>query len=100
MDFCAEEALADPCAAGDGLRRHPDIDTEPRDLRFPNMLVEIVGCEGTGETEFPADGLADPLSIERPGEWVGETVRDRAVVFVAEIVGGDVVVSLFHDRAK
>src|SRR3972149_6221950 len=100
MDFCAKEALADPCATGNGLRRHPDIDAEPRHFRFPDMLVEIVGRECTGKAELTADGLADPLPIQGPGEWVGETVRDRAVVFVAQIVGCDIVVSLFHDRAK
>ncbi len=100
MDFCAKEALADPCATGNGLRCHPDIDTEPRHFRFPDMLVEVVGRKCTGKTKLPADGLADPLSVERPSEWVGETVRDRAVVFVAQIVGGDVVVSLFHDWAE
>src|ERR1700704_4489618 len=97
MDFCAKEALADPCAAGNGLRRHPDIDPEPPRSRFPDMLIEIVARECTGKTKLPANGLADPLPIERPGKWIGETVCYRAVVFVAQIVGCDVVVSLFHD---
>ena len=100
MDFCAKEALANPCAAGNSFRRHPDIDAEPSHFRFPDMLIEIVGRKCTGKTKLPADGLADPLPVERPGEWIGETVRDRAVVFVAQIVGCDVVVSLFHDWAK
>src|ERR1043165_9365777 len=100
MDFCAEKTLADPCAAGDRLRCHPDIDAEARHFRFPDMLVEIVGGECTGNPKLPADGLADPLSIERPCEWIGETVRDCPVVFVAEIVGGDVIIALLHDRSK
>ena len=100
MDFCAKETLADPCTAGDGLRRHPDIDAEPRHFRFPDMLVEIVGRECTGKSKVPSDGLADPLSVQGPGERVGETICDRTVVFVAQIVGGDVVVSLFHDWAE
>src|SRR5438094_10519015 len=100
MDFCAKEALADPCAAGNGLRRHPDIDAEPSHFRFPDMLVEIVGCKCTAKTKLPADGLADALPAERAGEWIGETVCDRPVVFVAQIVGCDVVVFSFHAWAK
>jgi len=64
------------------------------------MLVEIVACEFTGKTKFSANGLADTLSIQGSGKWVGETVRDCAVVFVAKIVGSDVVVSFFYNRAK
>src|SRR6185295_11880348 len=94
MDFCAEEALADPSAASNGFRCHPDIDAEPCHFRFPDMLIEIVGRESTGETELPANRLANPLPVERSGERVGETVCDRAVVFVAQIVGCDVVVFL------
>src|SRR5438046_10746125 len=100
MDFCAKEALANPCAAGNSFRRHPDIDAEPSHFRFPDMLVEIVGCKCTGKTKLPADGLADPLPVERPGEWIGETVRDRPVVFVAQIVGGVVDLYAFHDAAN
>src|SRR4026207_2193399 len=100
MDFCAKEALTNTRAAGNGFCRHPDVDAEPRHFRFPDMLVEIVGRECAGKPPFPADGLADPLPIECPGEWVGETVRDRAVVFVPQVIGRDIVVSLFHDRTE
>src|SRR5262245_6837374 len=100
MNFCPEEALADPCTAGNGFRRHPDIDAEPRHFRFPDMLVEIVSGEFTRETKFSADRLADPAPIQGPGKRVGETVRDCAVVFVTQIVGSDIVVSFCHDWAK
>jgi len=64
------------------------------------MLVEIVGCEFTGETTFITNGLTDPLPTQGPGKWVGETVRDRAVVLMEQIVGSNVVISLFRDSEK
>ena len=51
-----------------------------------------------GHAEVAADRLADALAVERPGERVGDGVGDRAVVLVAGVQRGRVVVAALEDR--
>src|SRR5579883_2857083 len=55
VDLGAQETLADPRAAGDRFRRHPDINAELRDVRFPDMFVQVVLGQPPREAEHYLD---------------------------------------------
>ena len=64
------------------------------------VALKFLPDEVAGDPEVAADGLADPPAGEGPRERIGHGVRDRAVVFVSQIVGRDIVVPCFHDWAE
>ena len=98
VDLRAEPRLADGEAAVERQRGHPDVDAELRDLGRPVALGEVVLDEVAGHAEVAADRLADPQPVERAGQRVRDVVRDRAVVLVAGVQRGDVVVAALEDR--
>ena len=49
-------------------------------------------CQSTGEPEVAADGLAQPASVQRRRERVGDRVRDRSVEPVPGVDGCDELV--------
>ena len=98
VDLRAEPRLADGEAAAEGQRRHPDVDAELRDLGRPVALGEVVLDEVARDAEVAADRLADAQPVQRARQRVGDVVRDRAVVLVAGIERGDVVVAALEDR--
>ena len=100
VDLGAEPGLADREAAGDGRRRHPDVDAEPADVGRPVVELEVVPDEVAGDAEVAADRLADAMAVERPRQRVGDRVGDRAVVLVAGVERRDEVVAALEDRAR
>ena len=99
VDLGAEARLAHREAASESGRRHPDVDAEPRDLRRPALLFEVVADQVSADPEVPADRLADAMTVQRPGHRVGDGVGDRAVVLVAGVERGHEVVAALEDRA-
>ena len=99
VDLRAEARLADREPAAQRQRRHPDVDAELRDLGRPVALREVVPDEIARDAEVAADRLADAQAVQRAGQRVGDVVRDRAVVLVAGVQRGDVVVAALEDRS-
>ena len=56
--------------------------------------------EVAGNAEDAADRLPDAHPVEGPRQRVGDVVRDRAVVLVAGVKRGDVVVAALEDRSR
>ena len=100
VDLRAEPGLADGEPAGQRRRRHPDVDPELRDVVVPVVEREVVPDEVARDPEIAADRLADPMAVQRPGERIGDRVRDRAVVLVAGVERRDEVIAALEDRAR
>ncbi len=98
MDLRAQARLADGEAAGQRVGGHPDVDPEPADLGRPVVLGQVVAHQVAGDPEVAPDRLADPPAVERPGERVGDRVRDRAVVLVAGVERRHEVEAALEDR--
>jgi hypothetical protein len=88
VDLGPEPRLADGETAGQGRRRHPDVDAEAGDVRRPVLLLEVVADQVAAHAEVAADGLADAVAVQRPRHRVGDRVGDRAVVLVAGVERG------------
>ncbi len=99
VDLGAETGLADREPAGHRRGRHPDVDPELARVVVPVVEREVVPDEVAAHPEVAADRLPDPVPVERPGEGVGDRVRDRAVELVARVERGDVVVAALEDRS-
>ena len=100
VDLGTQPGLADREAAGQRGGRHPDVDAEAADVRGPIVELEVVADKITGDTEVATDRLADPVSVERPGQRVGDRVGDRAVVLVTGVERRHEVVAAFEDGPR
>ena len=98
VDLRAKARLADGEAAGERVGGHPDVDPEPAHLGRPVVLGEVMPHEVARDAEVAADGLADPSTVQRPGQRVGDGVRDRAVVLVAGVQRRHEVEAALEDR--
>ena len=99
VDLGAQARLANGKSTGQGRRRHPDVDAEPRNVGRPVRLLEVVADQVAAHAEVAADGLADAMSIQRPRHGVRDGVGDRAVVLVPAVERGDEVVAALEDWA-
>ena len=99
VDLRPEPGLADREAAGQRRGRHPDVDPELADVVGPVVELEVVPDEVAADAEVATDRLADPVAVEGPCQRVGDGVGDRAVVLVARVERGHVVVAALDDRA-
>ena len=99
VDLGAQPGLADREAAGQRGGRHPDVDAELADVVGPVVEREVVADEVAAHPEVAADGLADAVPVQGPGQRVGDGVGDRAVVLVARVQRGHEVVAALEDGA-
>ena len=97
MNLGPEKTLTHLGSARNGLGRHPNVDPEARHIGFPDMLLEIVLGQFSGESEISADRLTDLLPVEGSGQGIGDAVGDGPVVLVASIVRGHIVVAFFDE---
>src|SRR5437773_11896356 len=83
MKLHPEIGLADLESVGDGLRGHPNVNTETRAMRPPNVVREAGLDRSAPPCVVSADGLTHPFPAAGPREVVGDSVRAGAVIVVA-----------------
>ena len=89
--------MADAEAFGDRGHRHPDVDAEASHIGIPNVFFKETGSHPAGKSKFTTDRLAHGFAVKRASHRVNDPVRNGAIVFVAVIVGSNVVVFVFQD---
>lgn len=94
MNFGSQEGLADLESVSQGNCCHPDVDAEVGDSGFPDVLTDIMAENVSRETELPAHGLADFLSVEGPCERIDQGVGDESIELVAGVERRNKVVPL------
>ena len=97
MDLHPKPGLADARARDDRQRRQPDVDAETGDVALPDLFLQVAFEQGRRNAEIPADGLADAVAVECPGQVVRDRVGDGTVEFVPQVVRRDEIIPL-RDR--
>ena len=99
VDLGAETALADREAAGQRSRGHPDVYAEPRHIRRPGVLSQVVADQVAADAEVPADRLANAMAVKGARHRIRDGVGDGAVVLVARVERRHEVVAALENRA-
>ena len=100
MDLGPEPSLAYAPALVDGLGGHPDVYSIAGDVAFPIAPLQIGIDQIAREAEIAADGLAHFHAVQHAGHGEGDVVGNGAIVLVAAVVRGHVVVALANDRVS
>src|SRR5580692_10066987 len=100
MLFCSEECLTEVEPAGHCSKGHSHLGSDAALSIIPNLLLQKMTAQASGECEFNRVRFPEPLGIERPGHRVDEVSQQQSIKLMPSVERGDQIEILTVNRAQ